>query len=33
MSITRVTRVDPTPYPMHRVDEMHALLALLTGGR
>ena len=33
MSLARVTRVDPTPYPMHHVDEVHALLALLTGGR
>lgn len=33
MSITRVTRVDPTPYPKTLVDKAHEILTLLTGGR
>ena len=33
MSITRVTRVDPTPYPSHLVDDVYEVLVLLTGGR
>ena len=33
MSIDRVTRVDRTPYPVAQVDQVHQILALLTGGR
>lgn len=33
MSITRITRVDPAPYPKHLVDQVHEVLTLLTGGR
>ena len=33
MSITRVTRVDPTPYPNRLVEDVHDVLVLLTGGR
>ena len=33
MSITRVTRVEPIPYPTTLVNETHEILTLLTGGR
>ncbi len=33
MSIDRVTRVDPAPYALAQVDQVHQILALLTGGR
>lgn len=33
MSVTRVTRVDPAPYPITLVDQVHEILTLLTGGR
>ncbi len=33
MSLSRVTRIDPAPYPMRVVDEVHEILTLLTGGR
>lgn len=33
MSITRVTRVDSSPYPTRLVDQVHEILTLLTGGR
>ena len=33
MSVTRITRVDPTPYPTQLVDQVHEILTLLTGGR
>ena len=33
MSIDRVTRVDRAPYPSARVDQVHQIVALLTGGR
>lgn len=33
MSIDRVTRVDRTPYPQATIDQVHQILALLTGGR
>lgn len=33
MSVSRATRIDPAPYPMHRVDQVHEILALLTAGR
>ncbi len=33
MSIDRVTRVDPAPYALAQVDQVHQILSLLTGGR
>ena len=33
MSVTRITRVEPLPYPATLVDEVHEILTLLTGGR
>ena len=33
MSIDRVTRVDRAPHPPAQVDQVHQILALLTGGR
>lgn len=33
MSTSRVTRVDRAPYPVAQVNQIHQILALLTGGR
>lgn len=33
LSIDRVTRVDRAPYAGRRVDQVHEILTLLTGGR
>ncbi|QCV95014.1 type II toxin-antitoxin system PemK/MazF family toxin [Acidipropionibacterium acidipropionici] len=33
MSLTRITRVDPAPYPVQLVNQVHEILTLLTGGR
>lgn len=33
MSLTRVTRIEPAPYPRRLVDRVHEILTLLTGGR
>jgi hypothetical protein len=33
MSIDRITRVDRAPYLPAQVDQVHQILALLTGGR
>ena len=33
MSTSRITRIDPTPYPRHLVNQVHSVLTLLTEGR
>jgi mRNA-degrading endonuclease toxin of MazEF toxin-antitoxin module len=33
MSLSRITRVDATPYPSHLVEQVHQILTLLTEGR
>ncbi|MFT4235656.1 MAG: type II toxin-antitoxin system PemK/MazF family toxin [Microbacterium sp.] len=33
MSLTRITRVDQTPYAMSLVDQVHEILSLLTDAR
>ncbi|MDO5092924.1 MAG: type II toxin-antitoxin system PemK/MazF family toxin [Propionibacteriaceae bacterium] len=33
ISTSRITRIDPAPYPNHIVDQVHSVLKLLTEGR